>query len=411
MTGRRPAWLASAAVATVVAACAAAPPPPASRGATREATGASVPGLAPSEAPPSGTEVPGTPAGQDLATQVEIVSVDRALTHPIEAFASDGESVVFSSGRAADSGAESAPDLWRIPLPGGELELLWRNPERAHSIVVIAGDLGSYAFAEMPLTGERAWNLWLLPRGATEAIRLDRHPGDDDVPSPVPSVAIHGDTAIWTAFDRGASGAVSQLRLARAPEWEPSTLREIPAAEGELWLPSLRGSTLAYVELRYFDHGASDERHVYLTDTAPGSERRRLDRSGRATMPIVIEDGVLWKEAEEGFSMFNWGKMYRYDPGDESVRLMSTLPQQWVNYPSAGYRFAAWWGADSFQLGLYDLVLDEPRLLARHSIASQINDLRPHLAGDLLVWLHVTLQGGEEQSELRYTFLPGPRDP
>ena len=60
-----------------------------------------------------------------------------------------------------------------------------------------------------------------------------------------------------------------------------------------------------------------------------------------------------------------------------------------MNYPSAGTRYAAWWGADSFQLGVYDLVLDEPQLLFRNSTASQESALRPHIAGDLLVWLHV----------------------
>jgi hypothetical protein len=263
----------------------------------------------------------------------------------------------------------------------------------------------------MSLTGERSWDLWLLPRNSTEAILLDGHPGDEDVSSLVPSLAIYEDTVVWTAFDRGTAGPVSQLRIAQAPGWEPRTLRELPAAEAELWSPSLLGSTLAYVEVHYLDRRSSDERHVYLTSTDPGGEPRRLDRSGRATMPVVIDDGVLWKEAEEGFSMFNWGKMYRYDPADESVRQLSTRPQQWINYPSAGYRYAAWEGADSFQLAVYDLLHDDELLLARHSIASQESELRPHLAGDLLVWLHVELDGGAERSELRYAFLPGPRDP
>ena len=185
----------------------------------------------------------------------------------------------------------------------------------------------------------------------------------------------------------------------------------MPAAEAELWSPSLLGSTLAFVEVHYLDERSSDERHVYLTTTDPAAEPRRLDRSGRATMPVVIDDGVLWKEAEEGFSMFNWGRMFRYDPADDSIQLLSTLPQQWVNYPSAGHRYAAWWGADGFQLAVYDLLNEDELLLARHSIASQENELRPHVAGDLLVWLHVEPEGRDTRSELRYTFLPGPRDP
>jgi hypothetical protein len=357
------------------------------------------------------TAGPATPPPSEDPSDATIGTIDPGMTHPVLEFASDGESVVFSSARAADAGPDGAPDLWRIVLPHGEPELLWRNPERNHAIVKIAGDLGSVAFVDMPLTGERAWDLWLLPRGASEALLLDTHPGDEDVSSLVPSLAIYENTVVWTSFDRGATGPVSQLRVAQAPGWEPRTLRELPAADAELWSPSLLGSTLAYVEVHYLDQRTADERHVYLTSTDPGSEPRRLDRSGRATMPVVIDDGVLWKEAEEGFSMFNWGRMYRYDPVDGSARRISTRPQQWVNYPSAGYRFAAWHGADSFQLAVYDLLHDEELLLARHSIASQESELRPHLAGDLLVWMHLELAGGDERSELRYAFLPGPRDP
>lgn len=346
-----------------------------------------------------------------LASRVEIGTIDPALTNPIGEFRSDARSIVFASARAEDAGPNGTPDLWRITPPDGEPELLWRNPERDHALVVIAGDIGTYAFVDMPLTGERAWTLWLLPRDATEPIRLDEHPGDEDVSSLVPSVAVNEDTVVWTAFDRGSAGPVSQLRIARAPDWEPRTIRELPAAEGELWFPSVAGTALAYVEVHYLDGGADDERQVYLTSTVPGSEPQRLDRSGLATMPLIVDGGVLWKEADEGFAMMNWGKMFRYDLADGSVRRLSTLPQQWVNYPSAGYRYAAWWGADSFQIGVYDLVGDEAEVLERHSLASETSALRPHVAGDLLVWLEVVLSPIGERSTLKYAFLPGPRDP
>jgi hypothetical protein len=391
-----------------VAACTAATVPPSTPTPTPHAEHTSL-AASPSVKDPAIRPASASPSGD--AAGVEIGTVDPALTHPVLEFRSDGESVVFSSARAADSGPSGAPDLWRIVLPGREPELLWRNPNRDNSIVKIAGDLGAYAFVDMKPAGARGWDLWLLPRRATEAIHLDTHPGGEDVSSLVPSLAIYEGTVVWTAFDRGPDGPVSQLRIAQAPGWEPRTIRELPASEAELWFPSLLGSTLAYMEVHYLDQRTSDERHVYLTSTDPGSEARRLDRSGRATMPVVIDGGVLWKEAEEGFSMFNWGKMFRYDPEDGSARRLSLLPQQWVNYPSAGYRYAAWEGADSFQLAVYDLLRDDQLLLARHSIASQQNELRPHVAGDLLVWMHVEPDGGDTRSELRYAYLPGPRDP
>ena len=333
------------------------------------------------------------------------------MTHPLLEFVSDGESIVFSSARAEDAGPDGAPDLWRILPPDLQPALVWRNPERNHSIVKIAGDLGLFAFVEMPLTGERAWNLWLLPRGESEAILLDSHPGDEGVSSLVPSIAVHENTVAWTAFDRGADGPVSQLRIAQAPEWQPTTIHELPAAEAEVWLPSLLASTLAYMEVHYSADRSTDERRVYLTTTAADAERVRLDRSGRATMPLVVDGAVLWKEADEGFSIFNWGRMFRYDLRTDTVARLSTSPQHYVNYPSAGGRFVAWWGADSFRLAVYDLARDETRLVAVNSVASDESEFRPHLAGDLLVWRHLRVSDGDDRGELRYAFLPPVREP
>ena len=60
---------------------------------------------------------------------------------------------------------------------------------------------------------------------------------------------------------------------------------------------------------------------------------------------------------------------------------------------------------------IYDLVRDEARLVATNSVASQESEHDVHLAGDLLVWRHLTAFGGNVRSELRYAFLPGVRDP
>jgi len=394
--------------ASGVAACAAVTPTP-------SATSSTVEGSTPASTPSAtATPIPaasGTPADGDLRAEIEIVSVDPALTHPLLEFVSDGEAIVFSSGRADDAGPEAAPDLWRIVPPSTEPELLWRNPERAHAIVKIAGDLGLIAFVEIPLTGERAWNLWLLPRGADAPILLDQHPGDEEVSSLVPSLAVSEQTVAWTAFDRGPDGPVSQLLIAQAPDWRAELVHELPAVEAEIWLPSLRGSALAYTEVHYSPDRSTDERHVYLTTTAAGAERRRLDDSGLATMPIVVDDAVLWKEADPGFNMFNWGRMFRYDLRTNEVARLDTPPQPDVNYPSAGSRFLTWWGADSFWLTVYDLARDEPRLVARNTHESQESEFEPHVAGDLLVWRHVATLDPDDRGELRYAFLPPLREP
>ncbi len=392
-----------------VAACAVAtpssPPPYASGVASFGASASALPSGAVESTAPSRSPFP----EDDLRAQIEIVSVDPALTHPLLEFVSDGEGIVFSSARAPDAGPDGAPDLWRLVPGRTEPELLWRNPERNHSIVKIAGDLGMEAFVEMPITGERAWNLWLIPRHADEAILLDSHPGDEDVSSLVPSLSVSEEAVVWTAFDRGPDGPVSQLLIARAPDWAPVLLRELRADEAEIWFPSLRGS-LAYMEVHYSADRTSDERHVYLTEPVPGAERRRLDSSGRATMPLLVDGAVLWKEADPGFSMFNWGRMFRYDLASSAVQRLSTRPQQEVNYPSAGSRFIAWSPIDSFRLNVYDLVRDEPRLVAVTSIESQESVFQAHIAWDLLVWRHLKVLDPDDEGELRYAFLPGVRD-
>jgi hypothetical protein len=411
VTSPRPpgvAVMAVAAASVVVEACAAtatpsSPPMPGSREATpAEAT------TSPATATPSASGSASDESGA-LAAELEIRSIDPSLTGSVLAFASDGESVLFSSGRADDAGRDAAPDLWRYtPGPDPGPHLVWRNPDRDHSIVGLGGDLGMLAWVSTPTTGERAWDLWLLPRDAREPFRIDSHPGDFDVSSLVPSFSVYENTIVWTAFDAGASGPVSQLLTASAPDWMPRVIAERRAEEAELWHPSLYGSQLAYVEVRYADDRASDERYVYLQQVgAPASDARRLDTSGRATMPLSVDGAVLWKEADPGFNMFNWGRMFRHDIASGETMPLGTWPQDYVNYPSAGARFVAWWGADSFQFGVYDLRDGHPRLIERYAEATQESVVRPHVAGDLLVWLYVDTDApGGSYGEIRYAFLP-----
>jgi hypothetical protein len=157
--------------------------------------------------------------------------------------------------------------------------------------------------------------------------------------------------------------------------------------------------------VRYAADRSSDERHVYLMDLGDPDGRRRLDHSGRATMPLVVAGAVVWKEADPGFNMFNWGLMYRYDLETEAITALDTSPQDYVNYPSAGSRFVAWHGADSFALGVYDHLLEEARVIERSG--NDVSLLRPHLAWDLLVWMRVVGSGAGNRAELRYAFLPG----
>jgi hypothetical protein len=339
--------------------------------------------------------------------------LDPELTDTILEFASDGTSILFSSGLAEDAASNAAPDLWRIEAGSDQPpELLWRNPARDHSIVKLAGDLGMFAFVDIPLDGSRAWDLWLIPRHEEEAILLDTHPGDEEVSSLVPSFSVQEQTIAWTAFDIGPDGPVSQMLVARAPEWEPMLLLERPAAERELWFPSLHGTRVAFCEVVYSPDRTTDQRHVYLLDlAAPEAEPVRVDHSDLATMPILIEDTVIWKEADPGFSMFNWGLLWRHDIGGRGPVRLATAPVDYVDSPSAGSRFVAWSAADSFQFVVYDLLEDRPRVIERYTAAEQANVLRPHIAWDLLVWLYAEGETSDGYAELRYAFMPPVRSP
>jgi hypothetical protein len=227
----------------------------------------------------------------------------------------------------------------------------------------------------------------------------------------VPTLDVDAGRVAWSSFDRGASGdAVSQLWIAEAPAWEPRLLVERPAAERALWLPSLRGAQIAFVEVIIGADSSLDERHVILTDlAAPDADPRRLDASGNATMPILTEKAVVWKEPDRGFAMFNWGRLYRFTFETWKVTTVNLGPQEYVNYPSGGGRFVAMWGADSSAFAVYDLERGMSRLI--QSYDNQIDSvLRPALAGDLLVWLHSATDGlgNGPPAQLEYAWLPEP---
>jgi hypothetical protein len=392
------------------AACNAVAPSPSIPG-SRPPTFASAPNpVGSAGSTPAGPSPRATPTRGGLGAELDIRSFPRDVSGTTLEFVSDGWGILYSSSRAPDSGPEAAPDLWRYEPGADEPVLVWRNPQRDHSIVKIAGFNGTAAFVDIPITGERAWDLWLVPRTGAEAIRLDRHPGDEDVPSLVPSLAVWGDRVAWTASDRGQDGPVSQLLLAEAPAWEPRVLLERRSAEAELWLPSLFDTQLVYTEVVYAPDRQTDERRVFYLDLAdPGAEPRRLDTSGRATMPLVLGNTVLWKEADPGMNMFNWGRMFRYDLATGGVAPLSVAPQEQVNYPSIGERYVAWWGINAFEFGIYDLELSRPGFIESYSEASQDNVLRPHLSGSLLVWLFANFSDmSAPVSELRYAFLPDP---
>jgi len=387
----------------VVAACAAATP-------TRSPASHDEP---PSDAPSAGaptlaSERPSPPGLNAL--ELDIGQIDPAWVWPMLDFGSDSYAVIWSSGVLDGPVGNNVPDLWRYVPGQPEPELLWRNPHRDRQLPKVAGDTDVWAFAETSSLGERWWNLWLLTEPGGEPILLDSHPGDENIPSLVPSFDVDAGRIAWTSFDRAPDGAVSQIWMAEAPDWEPHLLGEAAASERAFWLPSLRGERLAYVEVTIGADPSEDVRHVLLADLAtPGADPTQLDSSGNATMPVLADDAVIWKEPDKGFAMFNWGRLYGYAFETGEITPLRIAPQDYVNYPSGGGRFVAMWGADSSTFAVRDLELGANRLIARFD--NQVDAImRPHLAGDLLVWLHLRTDGPGDgpRAPIEYAWLPEP---
>jgi hypothetical protein len=296
-----------------------------------------------------------------------------------------------------------APDLYRVPTDTGEPELIWRNPERDHSIVRLAGDGHTVAFVDMPTTGEAAWTLRLIPEADDEPIVLDTLVAGTDAPSLVPSITVYWPYVAWTAFDRGSDGPVSQLLVAQAPDWEPRVIQDRAASEAELWFPSLFGAQLVFTEIVYAPDRQSDERHVWLTEVRDPDGPQRLDTSGLATMPVMNQYGIAWKEGEAGFHQLNWGTMERFDPDTNAP--MPMWAEDEVNYPSAGNRFITWWTVDPTHLVVWDGLRGEARTIVTYPSEEQ-RIRRPHVGGSLIAWQFVDESVDPPLAEIRYALLP-----
>ncbi len=116
---------------------------------------------------------------------------------------------------------------------------------------------------------------------------------------------------------------------------------------------------------------------------------------------------MAWKEADPGFNMLNWGTMWRHDPATGAASRLDTGPQAYVNFPSAGERYVAWWPEDPTRFGVFDLERGEAREIARYPGTGERVIVEPHLSGNLLVWRYAERLDGASWAEIRYAFVPG----
>jgi hypothetical protein len=359
---------------------------------------------------PSDLPIP-TPRTESGPLELEATEVDTAITSPLLDIASTGTSIIFSSGVEVGPRADVAPDLFRITPGQDGAELVWRNPVRNRSLMRIGGDHDVVAFVDGSSTGERSWVFWLID-GDGEPIQLDSHPGDDDVSSAAPSFDIDQGRIAWTSFDAGPNGQVSQLFVADAPDWRPQLLEERLATAGELWLPSLLGDQLAYTEVIYGPNYETSEYHVmYRVLSQPDVAPRQLDTSGRASNPIVLPNEVIWKQPESGYNMFTWGYLYSYSLDTGEIVALDIAPQRAINYPTAGLRFVGGFGWNIAVMTLFDAESRASRIVERYPDAGHDAVDRANISGDLLAWVHFTIDETATNAapvQLRYAWLPSP---
>lgn len=355
--------------------------------------------------PPIASQVPSPTASAvvlgELGRRLDIRSVSDDFASRVLEFVANGSSIIASA--AEGDGDAAAPDLYAIVYETGEAQLVWRNPERDHSIVKLAADGNLIAFVDMATTGEAQWTLRVIPDPAAEPVILDQLTAEPGVSTLVPSVTASSPYVVWTAFHAGPDGPVSQMFAAKAPRWEPVLLAERPAMDAELWFPSLLGSRLVYTELIYAADHLTDERTVWLTDVGASDAPRQLSASGLATMPIINQYDIAWKEGDAGFHQLNWGSMERYVV--ETGRLEPMWYEDSINFPSAGIRFMTWSSAWQDRIVAWDGRQGQVReILTTDGDVHRVS--RVHAGGTLLAWQYVDDSAAEPIVEIWYARLP-----
>ena len=303
-------------------------------------------------------------------------SFPTADTTPLQDVKTDGSLIFWSCGVGAAPNA--APDLWDA-LPGGQPERIFSNPNRDSALLPIAGADGHFAFVEanQRLYGPNGWRLWYLDHPGARAVQLDASDGPN---GGLPLLAMTGERLVWAAFHGPQGHATSELLMATLPDLTKHVLARSPAADKQYLFPSLLGNQLAY--------GVEDvitgQEHVDLLSLGRGGAiPRRLDSSGQATMPALTTDSVIWKE---GVNIFSAGALVRYSLHDGTTTGLDLATWGAALYPTAGRRFASAWGWDTTQFYVVDLTTNRAVLLERFPAVGPLNDVRPYIAGDLLVW-------------------------
>jgi len=340
-----------------------------------------------------------SPSASFVAPTIAWEAVDQAWTTPLLAVATTGSEVIWSAGPEADG--NFAPDLYRYSIETATVERLIRSPSRASNLLPIAGSATGYAYVEQ-LTAEDGrvrWILWYLPAEGGDPIQVDAMDSDEGLPSPAPSIAISDRWLVWGTAHQRSSGPTSELRVFDLTSQEARVLDSGTAAVTEFWFPALDRDELVYGVVENGPGGST--RMVFHRDLSTSADAVRLDTSGRAAMPVISGETVVWKESPD--NAFTWGSLVRYSLTTHEEQAIDFGAERALNNPSLGNRFLAAWAQDPTRFSIFDLLTNRIVLVEEFEPDSAESNVRPYVRGDLLAWSHVPPAG---DLELRWAALP-----
>lgn len=332
--------------------------------------------------------------------------IPQAFTTPLLDVKTDGRQIVWSTG-AASPVHGSAPDLVRYTLVGAPAPL-FTSPNRDSQLANIAISGSRYAFVEQNerAYGTAGWRIWYLARPSVEPIVIDSSDGRGGALSPVPFLAFAGNKLIWTAVHARAGVPRFELFSYDVDRKTSQLMLGANAAETEYWFPSSDGSPrVVYATVEH--EGDLEAFHTYVMDTSrvPVTPRR-LDRTGRATMPVIAGGTVIWKTADQ--NVFNWSGLERYELPDGQTVSLAFERQTGLNYPTVGSRFVAGWGMDDTDFEIFDLLANRSLVVERYAPTSPVGVVRPVIAGDLLTFIRTPGDEDPASSALQLCWMKLP---
>lgn len=383
-----------AAAALLAAAAACSPPSP------------SLPSGAAPATPPASTRLPALPSAPPteaspsptLGLGLTANLVDQAYTTPMLATATDGRWIAWS--RGADPDGDHATEAWLMEAGAPDApRRVYDDPHGDAQLSIVAVSGGALAWVESRDSAPGQWWVWYLAAGGGQPVEVD-HVTVAGFSQPI--VALDGGHVVWTRTARRGGADTSEIASLDLAKGTRATLRSEPAARTEFVWVSLAGGKLAYATIG--DGDAGSPRHVWLRDlAAPAGSDRQLDTSGRAALPATSGETVVWKEAD---NEYDDGSLVAYSIADGRTSDLAFGDEQGENYPVVGSRFVAAWLRDDTSFWVYDLVERRAVLIERFNPSGPVSDVRPSVAGDLLVWIR-GMRDDSRPLQLVWARLPG----